>query len=255
VSVIRHLPQSIPVKGISRPIEVKFASTESEWEQAFALAADRYSARGYEAPGASRLRFAPHHALPDTVTLVAKHEGKVVATLSVVMDNRVLGLPMEEVYPEEIACLRREGHRLGETTTLADAGLGVREFIQVFITLIKVAMQYCRNRGRDTAVIAVNPRHRQFYSKMLGFQPLGPRRSYAAVQDAPAEALWVDWDVMKANAPKMYEEIFGEDLPREALFAPKMPCHLIRQFSRQSRLSNPDQIEEILSFTESGLAA
>ena len=59
VPVIRQLPQSIPVKGVSRPIEVKFASTESEWEQAFALAAASYSARGYESPGASRLRFTP----------------------------------------------------------------------------------------------------------------------------------------------------------------------------------------------------
>jgi hypothetical protein len=255
VPVIRHLPQSISVKGVSRPIEVKFASTESEWEQAFALAAARYSARGYESPGASRLRFTPYHALPDTVTLVAKHEGKVVATFSIVMDNRFLGLPMEGVYPEEIASLRREGRRLGETTTLADAELGVREFIQVFITLIKLGMHYHRNQGGDTAVIAVNPRHRQFYTKMLGFQPLGPRRSYAAVQDAPAEAFRVDYDLLKANAPKMYEEIFGEDVPREALLAPKMPRHLIRQFSGQSSLCNPDKIEKILSFTESSIAA
>ena len=253
--VIGRLPQSIPVKGVSRPIEVKFASTESEWEQAFALAAAKYSARGYESPGASRLRFTPYHTLPDTVTLVAKHEGRVVATFSIVMDNRCLGLPMEEVYPEEIASLRREGRQLGETTTLADDGLGVREFIQVFVTMIKLAMQYSRKHGRNTAVIAVNPRHRQFYTKMLGFQPLGPRRSYAAVQDAPAEALWLDYDLLKANAPKMYEEIFGEDLPREALFAPKMPGHLIRQFSRQSRLCNPEKIENNLSFTESSMAA
>jgi hypothetical protein len=65
----------------------------------------------------------------------------------------------------------------------------------------------------------------------------------------------VDFDLLKANAPKMYEEIFGEDLPREALFAPKMPDHLIRQFSRQSRLCNPEKIEKNLSFTESSMAA
>jgi hypothetical protein len=248
--VIRHLPQSIPVKGVTRPIEVKFASEESEWEEAFRLAAASYLARGYESPGASQLRFAPHHALPDTVTLVAKHMGEVVATFSIVMDNHLLGLPMEEVYPQEITSLRREGRRLAETTTLADAGLGVREFIQVFITLIKLAMQHHRSHGGNTPVIAVNPRHRQFYTKMLGFQPLGPRRSYAAVQDAPAEAFWVDYDLLKANAPKMYEEIFGEDLPREALFAPKLSHRLIRQFSVQSSLCDPEEIEKVLSFTE-----
>jgi hypothetical protein len=60
----------------------------------------------------------------------------------------------------------------------------------------------------------------------------------------------VDYDLLKANAPKMYEEIFGEDLPREALFAPKMSSYLIRQFSEQSRLCDPEEIDKILSFTE-----
>jgi hypothetical protein len=253
--MIRQRPRSIPVKGLSRPIEVKFASTESEWEQAFALAAAGYSARGYESPGASRLRFTPYHALPDTVTLVAKHADQVVATLSIVMDNTLLGLPMEGTYPEEIAALRAKGRRMFEATTLADGGLNVREFIQVFLTLIKLSMQYHTNNGGDSYVIAVNPRHRKFYTKIMGFVPLGPLRSYAAVQDAPAEAFLLDNQLCKANAPDTYEQMFGEPLPREALIAPKMPRHLIRQFSRQSSLCNPYEIEKILSLTESGLAA
>jgi hypothetical protein len=241
-------PKAIPVTGISRPIEVKIASTESEWEQAFQLAASSYQARGYETPGANRLRFTPYHALPDTLTFVAKHEGQVVATFSVVMDNTLLGLPMEDIYPTEVAELRKQGRRLAETTTLADAGLGVREFIQVFLALIKLAMQHHRCHGGDTPVIVVNPRHRQFYTRILGFVPLGPRRSYAAVQDHPAEAFWIDYDLLKINAPKMYEEIFGAELPPETLFAPKIPSRLVRQFSEQSSLCESEEIEKILAF-------
>jgi hypothetical protein len=249
VPVLRA-PRPIPVSGISRPIEVKIASTESEWEQAFQLAASSYQARGYEPPGANRLRFTPYHALPDTFTLVAKHREEVVATFSVVMDNTLLGLPMEDVYPDEIAMLRQQGRRLAETTTLADAGLNIREFIQVFVSLIKLGMQYHRSHGGDTPVIVVNPRHRQFYTKMLGFVRMGSLRSYAAVQDHPAEAFWVDYDLMEANAPKMYEEIFGTALPRESLYVPRMPRRLIRQFSAQSSLCDPEQIEQILALQE-----
>lgn len=247
---IRRLPRAIPVQGVARTIEVKIASTEMEWEQAFALAAASYQARGYEPPLANRLRFTPFHALPDTVTFVAKHEGRVIATFSTVMDNLLLGLPMETVYPREIEQLRQSGRRISETTTLADADLGVREFIQVFLTLIQVAMQHHRSHGGDTPVIAVNPRHRKFYTKMLGFVPLGPCRSYGAVQDAPAEAFWLDYDVLRSSAPTMYETLFGTPLPRETLFAPRMPQTLIRQFSQQSSQCDADEIEKILTITE-----
>jgi hypothetical protein len=248
---IRNVLQSIPVPGVSRPIEVKIASCESEWEQAFALAAASYQERGYETPGTSRLRFTPYHALPDTVTLVAKHEGAVIATLSIVQDNKLLGLPMEDVYAEEINLLRGEGRRLFEVTTLADAGLGVREFVQVFVALIQLATQFHTSHGGDTGVIAVNPRHRQFYTKMLGFLRLGPRRSYAAVQDHPAEAFWVDEAHMRDNNPRMYEAIFGQPLPWEALWAPKLPRSFIRTFSQQSRLCDANEIERILSHIDS----
>jgi hypothetical protein len=245
---VRRSPQPILVKGVARPIEVKFASTESEWEQALALAATCYQARGYEPSNGSRLRFTPYHALPETATLVAKLDGVVVATFSIVIDNTLLGLPMESVYPEEIAALRRSGRKLLETTTLADSGLSIREFIQVFTTLIKLGMQYHTSRGGDCYVIAVNPRHRNFYTKILGFEPLGPRRSYGAVQDHPAEAFWVDNNLLQINAPKMFEEIHGEPLPPEALFAPKMPHYLVREFSRQSSHCDPQEIDTIRAF-------
>jgi hypothetical protein len=52
---------------------------------------------------------------------------------------------------------------------------------------------------------------------------------------------------MQTNAPKMYDEIFGDPLPKEALFAPKMPLYLIRQFGQNSSLCDGEQIERVLS--------
>ena len=243
-------PTAFRVPGIARDIEVKIASDLDELEEAFQLVAANYRARGYEVASTKPLRFTPYHALPDTRTLVAKHDGHIVATFSIVLDNTLLGLPMESIYGEEITALRNKGHRLLETTSLADTGLSVREFMQVFVALIRLGMQYHTAHGGDAYVITVNPRHKSFYSKVLGFVPLGPCRAYACVQDAPAEAFWVSNDLLKERAPRMHTEIFGEPLPRSALVAPSLPRDLARYFDRQSSLSDGKTVEAVLDYQE-----
>jgi hypothetical protein len=243
-------PAVVRVPGVARDIEVRIATQRDELEEAFQLVAANYRARGYEVASAKPLRFTPYHALPDTRTLVAKHDGQVVATFSIVLDNTLLGLPMESIYGEEIAALRNRGHRLLETTSLADTGLSVREFMQVFVALIRLGMQYHTANGGDAYVITVNPRHKSFYSKVLGFLPLGPCRAYASVQDAPAEAFWVSNDLLRERAPRMYGEIFGEPLPRAALAAASLPRDLVRHFDRQSSLGDSKTVEAVLEYQQ-----
>src|SRR5262249_26292122 len=74
----------IPVPRVARSFQVKIASTREEWKEAFELVCSNYQARGYEAPLSSKVRFTPYHALPDTVTVIAKHQGKVVMTFTLV---------------------------------------------------------------------------------------------------------------------------------------------------------------------------
>jgi hypothetical protein len=241
-------PQSVPVPGIARRIEVKLASEHDEWDQAYQLLAANYQARGYESPSSKLVRFTPYHALPDTATFVAKEDGQVVATLSVVVDNTLLGLPSETIYGPEIAALRRAGRHLSEATSLADRNLGMREFIQVFVTLIRLAMQYGVKQGSETWLITVNPRHRNFYCKAMGFVPLGPCRPCPSVQDHPAEAYMLDDGLMRANAPKMRQQIFGEPLPAPVLKAVPMTPDLIRGFASQSTQTDRQTIDRILRF-------
>jgi hypothetical protein len=249
-TTLDRAPLAVRVPGIARDVEVKIASERCEWEQAFQLVAANYRARGYEAASSKTLRFSPHHVLPDTQTLVAKHAGQVVATFSIVLDNTLLGLPMESIYGEEITALRNKGYRLLETTSLADTGLSVREFLQVFMALIRLGMQFHTAQGGDAYVITVNPRHTSFYSKVLGFLPLGPCRAYACVQDAPAEAYWVTNALIKERAPRAYAEIFGEPLPKQALIPSPVPHDLARYFDRQSTVSDGNTIESVLSYLE-----
>jgi hypothetical protein len=226
------------------------ASEPHEWQQAYELLATAYQGRGYEAPSSKLIRFTPYHALPDTATFVAKLGDQVVATLSVVLDNTLLGLPIERVFGDEVADLRRPGRRLAEATSLADRGLSMREFVPVFVTLIRLAMQYAVKQGSDTWLITVNPRHRGFYTKVMGFVPLGTCRSCPSVQDAPAEAYMLSEPLMNANAPKMWQQIFGEDLPEAVLPNPAMPARWVRHFAGQSTQTDRQTIDQILRFIE-----
>jgi N-acyl amino acid synthase FeeM len=243
-------PASIEVPGITRKIRVKIASSREEFAEAFRLLATNYRACGYEQQSTGYFRFTPYHVLPNTVILVAKHEDRVVATLSVVPDTELCGLPMEAVYRAEIESLRQQGRRLAEATSLADQNLGIHEFVRVFKTLIRVGMQYHVRQGGDSWVIAVNPRHRGFYQKVLGFVPLGPRRAYPTVQGHPAEAYVSGVDLLRTHAPEMNREVFGALLPDSVLRAPRWSPSRVHYFGKQSTQADGRTIDDLLSHVE-----
>lgn len=239
------------VPGVTRDIEVKIAATAEEWEAAFRLVRKNYVESGYETESSKLLRFTPYHALPDTTVFVAKCEGEVVATFSLVADGKPLGLPLDALYEEEVEALRRQGRRLAEVTSLAASGLTQREFIQVFTAMIRLMKQYHLRQGGDTWVITVNPKHRAFYCKMLGYTSLGPCRSYAAVAGNPAEAYWVDGPQMQAAGSKMYDQVFSEALPDEMFAAAKMSPDLVRKLAGQSSQFDVLDAEQILGYVKS----
>jgi len=231
---------------MARELYVRPAVTPAEWEEALQLVTENYQARGFEEAG-RHLRFTPYHALPDTLVLVAQEHARVVATFTLIPDNVLLGLPMDCLYGAELAALRQAGHRLVETTSLADRDLSLREFTQVFAALIRLAWQ---SQGDVTNVITVNPRHSAYYQKVYGYVPLGPRRAYQKVQGAPAEAFYLTLDLMRQRAPQMYERVMHERLPGCFLTAPRMPAAWLGQWARRSRAAVPQQVAEVLRHVE-----
>jgi hypothetical protein len=244
-AAVDPIGRSILVPGVGRTLEVKIASERADLESAFRLLAAGYRARGYEMPSTKLFRYSPYHVLPDTVTVVAKDRDRVVATLSLVPDTSLLGLPMECIYARELNELRREGRRLAEPTSLADCDLAAREFLLVFKTFIKVIFQYHVRRGGDSWVITVNPRHRNFYLKVLGFEPLGPCRSYPYVQDHPAEAFFLDRELLVSKAPEMHRFIFGAPLPEPVLKVRPWSVEQVAYFGSQSTLTDARTIQDI----------
>jgi hypothetical protein len=232
-------PWAVPVPECAGVV-VKIASEPAEWEQAFRLVAANYQAQGYDPPGAGALRFTPHHALPDTVTFVAREQGRVVATLSLVPDNTVLGLPLERIYGPEVAALRSAGRRLAEVVSLAGEGTS----FPVTFALMRLMTHYFLRQQADAMLISVHPRHRPFYQRMFGFVVCGPRRDYPAVQNHPAEALLLDGRLLRGEVAPRYREMLGTPPPAQALVAPRLPEQLARSFARCA--GSADAVAEVL---------
>ena len=112
------MPGAIPAKTCSE-IELKVAATRSERQAAFELVYQSYLRAGLYAENPFGMRFTPYQLLPTTDIIIAKLRGEVVSTLSLVRDGE-LGLPMEEIYPEEVNARRNKSVGLAEVSCLAD---------------------------------------------------------------------------------------------------------------------------------------
>jgi hypothetical protein len=208
-------------------LEYSLACDTASLDAAFRLTHDQYVGRGYMAPHASGRRLSLYHALPTTKVFVARVAGHVVGTISLVEDSP-LGLPMEELYADEVNRLREQRRRVSEVSALAmDPGSITHGTIAV-LGLIRMAELYAAEVARlDDVCISVNPRHVGFYRKFLGFELIGPRRSYHRVNGAPAEALRLDLGEVRhlirelhagvRPASKRAAFMFGEDRYRQVM--------------------------------------
>ncbi|MFH1147777.1 MAG: hypothetical protein V1736_08720 [Pseudomonadota bacterium] len=162
---------------------IKPAMTREELVEAFSLAHDRYVQLGYMDPEPCGMRLKIQNILPSTRVFAAYHEGKMVATATLILDSP-LGLPSDDIYKIELDALRAKHRFIAEGSSLVTA----REFScsNVFMLLFKIAYAYAKYAKVDDICIAVNPKHTRFYETVLLSEPIGGLRSFPSVKDAPA---------------------------------------------------------------------
>jgi hypothetical protein len=126
---------------------------------------------------------------PDHATVAAWQNGELVATLTLARDNGN-NLLCETLYPKEIAELRASNPKICEYSRLAtDPEFSSPEILECFF---RTAYNFARSHfGATDAVVEINPRHRRYYEKELGFSRVGERRVCPRV-DAPAILLHRD---------------------------------------------------------------
>lgn len=159
--------------------------TPDEVEAARTLIEKRYRQMGYVPADQS---YAFNAA---AVPLVATFDGAVVATASLIGPG-ARALPLEEVFPEEVAELRAQGMRVAEFGAFASEADLPREVAthaaMSLVDLARVALGHMQTV--DVVVVAVHPHHAGFYRRRLGAQVLVQEpRPHPKVEGSPAVLL------------------------------------------------------------------
>ena len=189
-------------------LAIGLAADTDAFDAAFRLVHDQYTWRGYMASTSSGRRLSLHHVLPSTKVFVARQHDRVIGTLTLVQDS-LFGLPLDELYREEVAGLRADQRRLSEVTALATAAESRRAGVTVLLHLMRAMVTYAMHvGGTHDLCITVNPRHVEFYRKCLRFAAIGPERSYDKVNGAPAVLLRLNLEIACAVEASVHR---GED--------------------------------------------
>jgi len=171
------------------------------------LVSKMYAWRGYAGT---------HQATDDThrITLTATDKGNVVGTITLGIDASI-GLAADQVFKEELDELRAGGARLCEFTKLAfDPSVKSKTSLA---NLFHLAVIYARDiHGCTDIVIEVNPRHRRFYERMLGFRQHGHLKENPRV-NAPAYLLRVNLAFVTEQIGK-FGGTFGADTSERSFY-------------------------------------
>lgn len=211
--------------GVQQRFKVRFANRAGGRESAGVLVKKMYATRGYQA------KMGPVH--PERITLVADVEQSVIGTLTIGL-GRSAPLLAEQLYPTEIAHLREQGCEVCEYTRLAIDG-HVRSQ-RVIASLFHIGYLYPhRVLGYTDGVLEVNPRHVNFYKRMLGFTVIGPERICPRV-NAPAVLMRTNFTYMANQVQAVggrCERVAGERSLYPFFFSPEDEAGIIARLSKE----------------------
>jgi len=197
-------------------IQLRIAAERAEREEVFRLIYQSYRSARLCEPNPAKLRFTPYQLLPTTDILFAELKEEVICTLSLVHDGE-LGLPMEDLYAEQVRERRAKGLKLAEVSCLADRRNEPARFFDLFCDLARLMVQLAEKQSVDQLLIVVHPRHAALYARYMGFQRIGDRKDYSAVNGNPAVPLALDLNAIRTNQPPCWDRFFGEKISVDLL--------------------------------------
>jgi hypothetical protein len=184
---VRHGPR------LRKPsIDVALAVTRGQLDAASRLVHRCYLRRGYVKPSAEGRHVNPHLAMSSTAVFVARADGAIVATVSLIADS-ARRLPSDALWGADLAAFRATGRRLAEVSALAVSEAWRGTGLHMLRSLVRAVGVYGRDIARlDALCIAVHPRHAPFYEALLRFRRFGEPTTCDAVNGAPAVGLRLD---------------------------------------------------------------
>lgn len=187
-NIISHFGDTISRKLDQKhaTIECRAIRTAEEGRAAFRLLYQQYRKRGYCAANASEIYFAPQALESPSKIFMLKDSGQLIGTIALIADS-VKGLPMDQLFKEELDGLRIKGRRIAEVGMLAldmsrhgrsMFSLGNIKKMNYLFTLYKIMFDAARaDLGVSDLVINMNPKHTSLY-KYLAFEAMGEVKHY-----------------------------------------------------------------------------
>lgn len=149
-------------------ISFKIADTKELLLQSYQLVYKRYIDVGFCKKNENQIYFGFHDLLIDTRTFVAEIDGKVIATLSVIIDNSA-GLPSDHLFCNEINHFRDTNKKIAEISRFAVNQEYKKYSVVIFQYLFQLLYHsYVISSNVTDCVIMVEPRHCKVYKK-FGF--------------------------------------------------------------------------------------
>ncbi len=200
------------------PLSFSVGSTLDEVMEAWSLVYDSYRQLGLVDPNHWGVHCTTHAFTNDSAVIRGCLHGRCVTTMTGYLDHPDHGLPLDSVYPEELARLRDQGHRLIEIGLFADRRGEIKRARTALLELMRWTAYFGLNHQAQQAVIGVHPHHAKFYAKCLGFKIIGAEKSYGIVNGAPVVPLFLDWAACstEAQAPRGVQCFMADQLPAEA---------------------------------------
>lgn len=191
-------------ESLAEGLVFKIAESHDELEQAYRLVHDVYQEEGYTDIHPSGMRINAYNAHPETVVFIAVKATEVIMTLTLVSDSP-FGLPMDDLYLDELVPFRKTNRKMGQLCALASQSAYRSTNQTLPLLLMKVMRQYAHEHLRlDDLLITVNPKHGLFYENLLLFEKMGELKSCQDVKGHPAFAYLLNLNLLAKNYKQVY---------------------------------------------------
>lgn len=200
-------------------VQVRFARSAEEYQQAFQIVYEAYAAVGFFESGnnpaarAARTLFYPQVALSSSTVIVAIAEGRVVGTASLIRDS-AMGLAADSLLGPSKARITGRGERVAELSMLAVAP-AYRRGGEVLFTLLRyVAMLSMERERLDLAVCTTNVLLADALAGLMLFHPI-TKPFLHPKSGRSTQGLYLDYRDIESRARRIYRGAPRQrDLPR-----------------------------------------
>jgi hypothetical protein len=202
---------------------IEMARCFRDRREALSLIHSAHVRAGLPSRSENALRVTRHQLLPRSRIFVAKSDGRVVSTLSLVPDNP-MGLPLDEQCRVHVDQFRARGLCLAEVGSFADRRQERGRFVENFCALMRFVAQYACAQGIDGLLIAGHPQCRRLLKSILGFRDELARQAISPVAGArTATPLFLEFERLKRESPSKHQAYFGDSVPPKEFTGGFMP--------------------------------